>query len=308
MIFRKGKKTVNDNISQDFRWQICYLMVDTLGKWEDSPYGPHNLSYSNINKRWDQLEDLLLREIGVPQLRSGYSSYERVQNFLLTSDQNEFLTTILAFLIVTKEYTTGHGQPIRMGIRYLDVPLESVIDRIHAIFKSHDFRFEIAESARGGFQAISIDSEYLHEEAISKPMKLLHDLDFRGPLEEFDDAIQALEKQEYDNAINEAQKAFESTMKAILQELGISFNPSWQAGKLIDASIKADVIPKSLGSLSGGIRTVLESGLPSIRNAPGAAHGAGRDPKLIEQSYARFAVNLCGSYIRFLIERYEEKK
>jgi hypothetical protein len=37
------------------------------------------------------------------------------------------------------------------------------------------------------------------------------------------------------------------------------------------------------------------------------AHGTGYDPADIERSYAQFAVNLCGSYIVFLIERYEEK-
>jgi hypothetical protein len=153
--------------------------------------------------------------------------------------------------------------------------------------------------------AVRIDSKYLHAEVIKKAMKLLYDLNFKGPLDEFDEAIEALDNQDNDKAIIEALKAFESTMKAILQKGGHSFNPKWPATKLIDACIGADIIPTNLGSLSAGIRTVLESGLPTLRNM--VAHGTGYDPADIERSYAQFAVNLCGSYIVFLIERYEEK-
>jgi hypothetical protein len=214
---------------------------------------------------------------------------------------------ILAFLLVVRGLAVGVGRPIRMGVKHLDVSFESVLDGIHTIFRTHNFEYEIIESA-AGLEVIRIDSQYLHEEVIKKTRKLLYDLKFQGPLQEFDDALGALENQDYDTAINEAQKAFESTMKAILQELNHPLNPKWAAKDLITASTDAGVIPTTFGSLSAGVRTVLESGLPSIRNAPGVAHGAGRDPKVIERSYAQFAVHLCGSYVVFLIKRFEEMR
>jgi hypothetical protein len=285
-----------DNISESFRLQIYYLMEDTLGKWNYSPYGPDTLSYPANNKRWDAVEHALLREFGTRQLAGGSFSCERILNFIRKCDPTEFLKVILVFLALVQKPAMD-----------VDVSFESVLGSIHTIFRTHHFEYEIIESAVGP-EAIRIDSQYLHEEVIKKTRKLLHDLKFLGPLEEFDEAIEALEKQDTDGAITKANKAFESTMKAISQELKQPVDPPGTASKLITAMINAGVISTNLQSLSDGIRTVLSSGLTTLRNQPGAAHGAGRDPKEIERSYAQFAMNLCGSYIVFLIERYQEIK
>ena len=182
------------------------------------------------------------------------------------------------------------------------------VAEINRHFREYHVMYEFAADGSGKIRATNIRSMYLHKETIAKPISLLTEIGFRGPLEEFEDAKEALDKQDTDKAVTEALKAFESTMKSILQELGHQYNPKWAAKDLIKASIEADVIPTNLESFSAGIRTVLESGLPPIRNMPGPAHGTGRDPKDVERSYAQFALNLCGSYIVFLIERYKEKK
>ena len=296
-----------DNISESFRLQIYYVIEDTLGKWKNSPFGPDTLSYPTNNSRWDAVERILLKKLGTSQLAKGPSSCVRVRSYILKCDPPEFLLVILAFLLVVRELAVSVGRPIKTGIKHLDISFESVLDGIHTIFRTNNFEYEIIESA-AGLEAISIDSQYLHEEVIKKTRKLFYDLKFQGPLQEFDDALAALENQDYDTAINEALKAFESTMKAILQELKHPFNPKWAAKDLIKALTEAGVIPTTFGSLSTGVRTVLESGLPSIRNAPGVAHGSGRDPKEIEQSYAQFAVHLCGSYVVFMIKRFEEMR
>ena len=43
-----------------------------------------------------------------------------------------------------------------------------------------------------------------------------------------------------------------------------------------------------------------------IRNLAGIGHGQGEEIKKVEQSYAKFVINMVGSIIVFLIERYEE--
>lgn len=48
-------------------------------------------------------------------------------------------------------------------------------------------------------------------------------------------------------------------------------------------------------------------GLPKLRNNE-SAHGQGIDPKEVNQSYAELALNLAGSFIVFLINRYKELK
>jgi hypothetical protein len=46
-------------------------------------------------------------------------------------------------------------------------------------------------------------------------------------------------------------------------------------------------------------------GLPTIRNKQ-SGHGQGIDPIEVSQSYAELALNLAGTFIIFLITRYQE--
>jgi len=233
-------------------------------------------------------------------LGSGFVSRRQGYHFLNKCEAKEAVDVVECFLNKIR------SSPISKLPSHLQhLSFEDILSYINEIFREYGVGYEFIKGVGNEVQARRIDSEYLHANAIKETLKLLYDLNFEGPLKEFDDAIEALDNQDTDKAIIEALKAFESTMKAILQELGHPFTPTWPATKLIEACIDADIIPARLGSFSAGVRTTLESGLPTIRNI--AAHGKGHDAKDIQRSYAQFAVNLCGSYIVFLIERYEEK-
>ena len=179
---------------------------------------------------------------------------------------------------------------------------------MNSLFNEYRIGYEFLADATKMIRARRIDSTYTHEKMVKPTLALLHDLDFKGPLQEFNDALNEYNNQKYSNAITSANKAFESMMKAVLQELKITFNPKDPAKKLIGVLFDQQVVPSNLQSLTSGIRTVLTSGLPAIRNAPAIAHGSGRDPQEIERSYAEFAINLCATYILFLEARYKERK
>jgi hypothetical protein len=285
---------IYDDMPAELRQKIIFRMDDTLGLRDVV---------------WEYIEKTLIREYGRPFLVNGPNPERNVTEFLKKCEAKEAVDVVEIFLSEIKSSPFPQPPlPPRPNLPFPPRPIsfEDNLRHTNEIFREHGVGYEFSEEAGNEVRADRIDSEYLHVKAIKKTLKLLRDLNFEGPLEEFDDAIEALDNQDTDTAITEALKAFESTMKAILQEEGHTFNPKWTATKLIDACIGADIIPTNLGSLSAGIRTVLESGLTTIRNV--AAHGTGHDPKDIERSYAQFAVNLCGSYIVFLIERYEEKK
>jgi hypothetical protein len=50
---------------------------------------------------------------------------------------------------------------------------------------------------------------------------------------------------------------------------------------------------------------VLQAGLPTIRNRE-SGHGDGKKIKEIDNSYAKFAINLAGSNIGFLVDLYQK--
>jgi hypothetical protein len=95
-------------------------------------------------------------------------------------------------------------------------------------------------------------------------------------------------------------------MKAVLDKLNISYNSGDTAVPLIRKLYENDIIYSHLESFTNNLVKILE-GLPTIRNRQGS-HGQGLDPKKVNKSYAEFALHLAGSFIVFLIERYEEIK
>ena len=61
------------------------------------------------------------------------------------------------------------------------------------------------------------------------------------------------------------------------------------------------VIPAFLQSEFSGIRSVLESGLPTLRNKSGG-HGRGAKPRNIPEHFAAYALHMAASNIVFLVE------
>ena len=170
-----------------------------------------------------------------------------VTEFLRKCDAKEAVDVVEYFLSEIKSSPLPQPPlPPRPNLPYPPRPFsfEDNLRHINEIFREHGVGYEFIEESGEEVMAVRIDSKYLHAEVIKKAMKLLYDLNFKGPLDEFDDAIEALDNQDTDKAITDALKAFESTMKAILQELAHSFDPTWTATKLIEASINADVFEK----------------------------------------------------------------
>ncbi|WP_395939560.1 DUF7014 domain-containing protein [Clostridium sp. DJ247] len=73
-------------------------------------------------------------------------------------------------------------------------------------------------------------------------------------------------------------------------------------GLLKDNGIFDSFQDDNLNKLTG-----ILTGLPVIRNRQ-AGHGDGIETNEVERSYASFALNLAGSYIVFMLDRYYEKQ
>ncbi len=297
-----------DDIPQTLRQQIYYLMERTFGDIGDGELNHYWLDRDPYYKmRWNHLERSLLEYYGIPTLADGFDSLERVKNFLLSSGVHDFLKVVVAFVGMVREITYHPGCVISSDSHYLQkVQFEYAYNGVHKIFTIHRIGYKIIENAEAewGFQAVRIDSEYLHEETVKKAVTLLHTMSFPGPLKEFEKALEYNTKGDYENAILWANRAFESTIKAILGELSIPFDANKdRASVLIDKLTDAILLP-SLADLLPIMRENLK-GLPKLRNKLGG-HGWGITPRGGQQNYAQFALHLSGSFIVFIIEMYKE--
>lgn len=137
----------------------------------------------------------------------------------------------------------------------------------------------------------------------------MYNSEFKGALNEFETALDKFRDEDYSGAIIEANKSFEGTMKSIMDKKKISYTKEDKIRDLLSRLFDNNIIiDTSLKDAFDKLINILESGLPTIRNQGSVAHTQGLDIKKVEKSYAEFALNLAGSYIVFLINRYEESK
>lgn len=228
---------------------------------------------------------------GISNINNEISDSNSINKWILECNVIDLLRTIEIFLWIREnDETTGSYER-----------LQKTISELNDIFDIDKIGYEIVEN-----KIIRRDSKYLHKEAIKETISLLKNNEFSGALEEFEKALGKYLEKDYGSTISEANKAYESTMKSILTKLQISYNTSDTASQLIRKFYDEDLIFSHTESFTNNLNEILK-GLPTIRNNQGG-HGQGLDPKKVDKSYAEFALHLCGSFIVFLIQRYEERK
>jgi hypothetical protein len=120
---------------------------------------------------------------------------------------------------------------------------------------------------------------------------------FQSAYTELTTAVEALEKGDYQSAISNAGKSYESILKVIL---GVDKgNANELTQKYKDTLLR---VPATMPA--GGFESQVMKSLPFIRNNSGADHGAGVKSVVISKSMAKFAVNLAASLDTYLIDEY----
>lgn len=130
-------------------------------------------------------------------------------------------------------------------------------------------------------------------------MKELKDAEpkFQSAYTELTTAIEAFEKGDYQSAINNAGKSYESVLKVILGA------DRGNADKLTNQYMEQLlVVPDTMTKV--GFREKVMMALPYVRNNSGADHGAGAKQVVISKHMAKLAINLAASLNTFLIEEY----
>lgn len=220
---------------------------------------------------------------GIPDISILHDGKKELSEWLKSCSIEDFLRTIELFIYIKEKETPG-----------FNIRLHNTVNDINDIFRIDKIGYEIVNE-----RFIRKDSEFLQEQVIKQTINLLYTNGFKGPLEEFQEALDHYMLKQYEDTIHKSNKAFESTMKSVLTKLNISFSPDDTAETLLERLIKKELIYKYTKSLF--------MGLPMIRNKQGG-HGQGIDPKEVNQSYAELTLNLAGTFIVFLVTRYQELK
>lgn len=127
------------------------------------------------------------------------------------------------------------------------------------------------------------------------------DAKFQSAFEELVLAVEALERGDYESAINNAGKSYESVMKIILEE------QKGNASSLTKLYMERVLnVPDTMNK--EGFQGMVMMSLPFIRNNSGTVHGAGLQTGKISKPMANLAVNLAAALDTYLIEAYVDSK
>jgi len=300
---RAGKPDVfqYEDLPNEFRVQVIHILVDAIGYW-CRPRDWESECASNV--WWKQIHSQMTRELGVFRLSEhGADPAEECQYFIQEAETLPVLDAIeFAFCVIDRPVRGFVG---RLPPGHFECPKQlpdDAIEELNQRFLEHQIGYAFVDG-----QLIRKDSQFLHAEAVQPALVLLSGAKFPGPSEEFCRAHEHYRHGHHKEAIQEALKAFESTMKAICEARGWAYKPTDTAKPLIGVLLKNELLPPFLQTHLAAFAAVLESGLPTVRNKL-AGHGQGAKPRRVPGYFVAYALHLAATNIVMLVEAHNAKR
>lgn len=286
---RLANKTGDDvyhyhEISSKLRQQMIFIFDD----W-DARYA----SFESLHPIYDEVVPLLREELGRVELYKGMGSghgFEFRAWFLRETDIDSVLDAIELCVSAGKILSGQSTEPPQIFRKSVDV--------LNARMLEDGFGFQIENG-----QLIEIGSTFIHKDVTVPAIGLLADTAYEQANGEFRDAYREFNQGNYDDCIHDCCNAFESVLKVILTQKGWPFENKATANKLISIAFENELIPAYMQSQFDGLRSVLQSGVPTVRNkTAGAGHGAGTESRTIPKHIAAYQLHQTAAAIVLLVE------
>lgn len=290
---------VYDTIPENLRVQIIHIWWDTLGNKNEY------WNKDNARRSYKFLTETLRREYGLfrlpPTKEYDDENYmaELANHFLAQTDQEKALDVIeLSFRIIDR-ITRNYNHLHKSNASEI---ADNAIEELNSRFKEHGIGYQYIDG-----EIIRVDSQHIHSEIIKPALVLLHDKSFSGAQEEYLKAYEHYRHSNSKEALNEALKAFESTMKIICDKRKWSYPPKATSSKLIEVCLNNNLIPSFWQQQFSALRSVLESGIPTGRNNLGG-HGQGTTTIQVPNYLVAYMLHMTASAIVFLVEANQQVK
>ena len=277
-----------DDFNSNLRTQVCYVISDVL-----------DIQDRNEQERnYGDICEVLRREYGIYKLVAGLHARasvmdELVQFISLERDTDRILDAIELCFVIAESYREkdyAYRYPRQDTGSYIDQCVSEINDR----FKEHGKGYEVNEG-----KVLRIDSELLHTEAVKPAISFLNQAEYAGPRDEFFGAYEHYRHGDFKEALNDALKAFESTIKVILELREWEYDRTSPAKKLLGVLLANNFLPSYHQNHLNALSTLLESSVPTIRNKEGG-HGQGSEVTEVEPEIAAYVLHMTASAIVML--------
>jgi hypothetical protein len=297
-----------DSIPNNFRVQFVHIMNDALGVLSDqdalevpsmkemsgySSYhytSPQELIYEN----YVAIVGALCREYGLFHLTTSDNPCRQLAGYFLQTQEVDHCIDIIEITLTTAVSLSGNYDYERIVKPKLKAA--EAIAETNARLKQHSIGYQYEAG-----QILRVDNLYQHAEIIKPALLLLSDKRFAGANDEFLKAHEYYRKGETKEALTNAAKCLESTLKIICAIKKWPVDPNATAKALIEKVFAEGLIPLYLQSQFASLRSLLESGAPTIRNKE-SAHGQGAEVKTVPPHLAQLGINVAASFVAFLVD------
>lgn len=274
-----------DTMPQVVRVQFVHILTDLIGDDSKTP----------AERVYRSTHNALAREYGVFELAKGHSEQQKLFNFILHTEDVKRVLDVVELSVAFTSIQNGRSSDYKYYASAKMDP-EQAIDEINRRLREAGVGYQYESH-----EFIRVDSQFLHAETVKPVLILLSDKRFAGAEQEFLIAHKHYREGNHKECLTECTKAFESTMKAICEIKGWSYNKTDTAKALIDVLFQNHLIPAMLQSQFNNLRALLESGGPGMRNKTGA-HGQGPVPTTVPPHIAAYALHLAAANILLIVK------
>jgi hypothetical protein len=291
------------SIPESLKVQIIHIWGDALG----NP-GRHYDPDDNVNSTYQNIVEVLRREYGVfilredtPDRNDNRYAFNELCKFFLDSkpfrgmDPTDKALDVIELTFVSIDHITRRFTYLRR--QNADKIADVAIEELNVRFREHGVGYSFSDG-----KIIRVDSEFVHSEAVKPALVVLRQKDFSSAQSEFLAAHEHYRQGKYSEALVECYKAFESTMKIICTRRHWTFDNSKGAVDLVRVCFAEGLIPPYWQSHFAGLRSILESAIPTPRNKQ-AGHGAGaKQAEPIPSKLVSYVLHMTAATILFLTE------
>lgn len=276
-----------DKLPDQLKGQIYHIAINCIG------YGNN---YTQSHEAYDAFVKILREERGVFSLIPYGSSHSPIKEFFdyfMKEDDIELALDCVE--IIARAISNDMGDYELRNAR------ETGNEHINIRFREHGIGYQVENGL-----LIRVDSEFLHQEAVKPALSILHDEMFAGANEEFTHAFEHYKSGSNKSCLVECLKAIESTIKIVLSKNKVPFSNNASASKLISLLFDSKIIPDYMQTHFNALRSMLESGVPTIRNKLGG-HGQGEEQKHVPAYLASYALHLTASTVLLIVNASSDK-
>ncbi|HGM9749193.1 TPA: STM4504/CBY_0614 family protein [Proteus mirabilis] len=284
-----------DELSKKLKIQIIHIIKKTFGKcpsYFELKYGYARTSIVDVSYKY--VFDTLCEEWG--ELELIYNDYSKERSYetdicnrlIKEKDIDKCLDIVEVCFSTLKDNKERYSSSALID--------ESFSDLNHRFIENETgYQFESGEIIR-------IDSKIMHSDVVKPVINLLSSNNYyNGANKEYLSAHEHYRHERYKECLTDCCKSFESMLKAIHEMNNWEYKKSDTASKLIKSCFDNELIPSYTQSQFTSLKTMLESGVPTIRNNM-SGHGQGTENKEVSEELVSYMLHLTATNLLFLAD------